>query len=473
MQTRSPLPPGPEEPPFLQAMRFGRDPYAYLEDCVRRYGDVFTLRLPGDPPRVVSSDPAIVRQIFALKPDDYAQGKQSFPMNIGENSLLFLDGDRHHRERQLMMPHLHGERLRSYAASMCACTDRVVDRWKPGAELAIHSELQDITLDVILRCVFGAEDDKRAARIRGPLLTWLNGAMTPALFFASALLNANRVRAMLDTVVRRRLAGGPVPRRPLLPWEKWGAAKAEVLEYLREDVERCRKEGTAGRSDVLALLSEARYEDGGLMDMEHVQDELVTLLVGGHETTANSLTWALWHVLSRPEVLAEIRAERKRVFGDNPFDPARAGELVYLDACIKEAMRITPIAPAVGRHLRRPMRIREYEIPSDTIVWACVALAHRRTDTWGDPARFRPERFLEPGAAPTNHFFPFGGGRRTCLGMAFAGVEMRIVLGRILERVELRITPGSNAQAEIRGITITPSKALEISVERRLPSRSS
>ncbi|MDI1447787.1 cytochrome P450 [Polyangium sp. 6x1] len=473
MHTRSTLPPGPEEPPFLQAMRFGRDPYAYLEDCVRRYGDVFTLRLPGDPPRVVSSDPAIVRQIFALKPDDYAQGQQSFPMNIGESSLLFLDGDRHHRDRQLMMPHLHGERLRTYATSMCTSTDRVVDCWEPGEQLAIHSELQDITLDVILRCVFGAEDDRRAARIRGPLLTWLNGAMTPALFMASALLNANRVRSLLDGAVRRRLAGGPVPRRPLLPWEKWGAAKAEVLEYLREDVERCRREGAAGRSDVLALLAEARYEDGALMDVAHVQDELVTLLVGGHETTANTLTWALYHVLSRPEVLAEIRAERERVFSDNPFDPARAGELVYLDACIKEAMRITPIAPAVGRHLKRPMRIREYDIPSDTIVWACIALAHRRADTWGDPARFRPERFLAPGSAPTNHFFPFGGGRRTCLGMAFAGVEMRIVLARILERVELRVPAGANAQAEIRGITITPSRELSVSVVRRLPSRSS
>ncbi|MDI3284393.1 cytochrome P450 [Polyangium sp. 15x6] len=473
MQTRSPLPPGPAEPPFLQAMRFGRDPYAYLEECVRRYGDVFTLRLPGDPPRVVSSDPVVVRQIFALKPDDYAQGLTSFPMNIGENSLLFLDGDRHHRERQLMMPHLHGERLRSYAASMCAAADKAVDRWTSGAELAIHGELQDITLDVILRCVFGAGDDFRAARIRGPLLTWLNGSMTPALFFASALLNANRVRAMLDTVVRRRLAGGPVPRRPLLPWEKWGAAKAEVLEYLREDVERCRKEGTKGRSDVLALLAEARYDDGEPMAMEQVQDELVTLLVGGHETTANTLSWTLYHVLSRPEVLSEIRAEMKRVFGDEPFDPTRAGELVYLDACIKEAMRISPIAPAVGRHLKKPMKIRDYDIPPDTIVWACTALAHRRTDTWGDPMRYRPERFLEAGAAPTNHFFPFGGGRRTCLGMAFAGVEMRIVLARILERTELRIAPGSVVQAEIRGITITPSKGFKLSVERRLPSRSS
>ncbi len=466
--TYSSLPPGPSEPSFVQAVRFGRDPYGYLEDCARRYGDLFTLRMPGDPPRVLSSDPAIVRQIFSLKPDDISQMSQAFPLNVGANSLLMLDGDRHHRDRQIMMPPLHGEQLRGYAISMCASTDRIVDNWRPGAPLNIHSQLQEITLDVILRCVFGADGASSVARLRRSLLIWLNGAMTPALFFASSLFGGVRVRTILDRAVFRYLEDGPIQNRPLLPWEKWGAAKAEVVSYLREEVARCRRDGTTSRTDVLALLANTRYADGELMEAAHVEDELITLLVGGHETTATTLVWTLYHVLSQPEVLVAIQAEMKRVFADKPFDPTRAGELVYLDACIKEAMRMTPIAVFVSRNLARPMRIRDYEIPAGTIVAPAITLSHRRVDIWGDPERFRPNRFLEASTAPTNQFFPFGGGRRTCVGMAFAGVEMRIVLARILSRVDLTIAADSKLRPEFRGITVTPSSDFRVCVNRIL-----
>ncbi len=466
--THSALPPGPSEPSFVQALRFGRDPCGYLEDCARRYGDIFTLRLPGDPPRVLSSDPAIVRQIFALKPDDISQTLQSFPLNVGENSLLLLDGDRHHRDRQIMMPPLHGERLRGYATSMCASTDRIVDNWRPGSPLNIHTQLQEITLDVILRCVFGADGESSVARLRRSLLTWLNGALTPALFFASSLLGGFRVRTILDQAVSRQIEDGPIQNRPLLPWEKWAAAKAEVIFYLQDEVARCRRDGAASRNDVLAMLANTRYVDGELMDSAHVVDELITMLVGGHETTATTLVWTLYHVLSHPEVLVPIHDEMKRVFGDKPFDPTRAGELVYLDACIKEAMRMTPIAVFVSRNLAKPVRIRDYDLPAGTIVAPAVTLSHRRADIWGDPERFRPERFIEAGSTSTNQFFPFGGGRRTCIGVAFAGVEMRIVLARILSRVELAIAPDSKVQPEFRGITITPSNAFQVCVKRIL-----
>jgi cytochrome P450 len=367
-----------------------------------------------------------------------------------------------------MMPPLHGEQLRGYAVSMCASTDRIVDTWRPGAPMNIHGQLQEITLDVILRCVFGADGESSVARLRRSLLIWLNGAMTPALFFASSLFGGTRVRNILDGAVNRYLEDGPIQNRPLLPWEKWGAAKAEVVSYLREEIARCRRDKTNSRHDVLAMLANARYADGELMDTVHVEDELITLLVGGHETTATTLIWTLYHVLSNPKVMVSIHDELKRVFADKPFDPTRAGELIYLDACIKEAMRMTPIAVFVSRNLARPMRIRDYEIPAGAIVAPALTLSHRRADIWGDPERFRPERFLEGGTAPTNQFFPFGGGRRTCVGMAFAGVEMRIVLARILSRVDLAITPDSKVQPEFRGFTITPSNAFQVSVERIL-----
>jgi cytochrome P450 family 110 len=470
VSTHSSLPPGPSEPSFVQALRFGRDPYGYLEECARRYGDTFTLRLPGDPPRVLSSDPAVVRQIFSLKPNDISQKSQSFPLNVGENSLLMLDGDRHQSDRQIMMPPLHGEQLRGYAISMCASTDRIVDSWRPGTALNIHSQLQEITLDVILRCVFGADGQASVTRLRRCLLTWLNGAMTPALFFASSVLGGTRVRTLLDRAVHRQIEEGPIQNRPLLPWEKWGAAKAEVVWYLREEIARCRREGATSRHDVLSLLANARYADGELMDSAHIEDELITLLVGGHETTATTLVWTLHHVLSQPRVLAAIHEEMKRVFADKPFDPTRAGELVYLDACIKEAMRMTPIAVFVSRNLARPMRVRDYDLPAGTIVAPAITLTHRRVDIWGDPERFRPERFLEAGATPTNQFFPFGGGRRTCIGMAFANMEMRIVLARILSRVNLAIAPDSKSRTEFRGITVTLSNEFRVRVEQVLSS---
>lgn len=465
------LPPGPTQPPVVQAIRLGRDPYAFLEDCGRRYGDLFTLRLPGDPPRIVTSDPALVRQIFSLGADDYQQADQSFPINIGDGSLLFLDGERHRRERQLMMPHLHGERLRSYATMMRDVAREVVKRWRPGDTFALHPPLQEITLNVILRCVFGIHDEAEAERLRRPLLTWLGDVMTPAVGLAGMVFNSARVRRFLDAAVVRAAGRGADGGRHYLPWQRLAESKARVDALLRAEVERCRREGAGDRTDVLALLAGARYEDGAQMEVGHVVDELVTLLVGGHETTATTLSWTLRHALARPDVMAELDAERARVFGGGPLDPTRAGELLYLDACIKEAMRLTPIAVAVSRGLRRPIEMRGYQIPAGTILFPCVYLTHRRADLWPEPEKFRPERFMPTPNPPTNQFFPFGGGRRTCLGMAFAGFEMRIVLAEILASAKLRLAAGPSPDPIFRGVTVAPSESLRVVVDAVSPAR--
>lgn len=459
------LPPGPTESPLVQAVEFGRDPYGYFERCTKRYGDLFTFRLPLDPPRVVTSDPALVRTIFALGADDFEHARSALPVNIGEQSLIFLDGDRHAKERRLMTPHLHGERLRGYAADMRAAAAEVIAGWRPGEELDMRRDLKVITLNVILRCVFGLHDEAAARAIRKPLLYWLEGVFTSAVFTAGMLLTPTRVRHLLDRSVARGLAGKL--GKPIFPWERWAEAKVSVLQTLRADVERCRREGTNGRTDLLALFTEARYEDGALMEVDAIVDELVMMLVGGHETTAGTLAWALYHIVQRPDVVARIREEIQTTFGDGPFDPSRAGELAYLDACLKESMRRTPITPASPRNIKKPLKLRGYTLPPGTIVWAAVALTHHREDLWPDPFAFKPERFLGLNA-PQNHFFPFGGGRRACLGMAFAMTEMRIVLAEILRRVDLRLLPGA-AKPEFRGITIVPNDALRFVMDRSLP----
>jgi cytochrome P450 len=256
---------------------------------------------------------------------------------------------------------------------------------------------------------------------------------------------------------------GPFAKIPIV---RAAAAKAQVMRLLRDDVERLRRDGVGERTDVLALLSDSRYEDGEPMAVDHIVDELVTLLVGGHETTSNTLAWALTHILPRPDVVTSITGELAKVFGTGPVDPHRAGELRYVEACIKEAMRRSPIAPAAVRPLARPFLLGDHLLPAKTILWPCVYLAHHRSDLWPEPHRYRPERFLENDSPATNHFFPFGGGRRACLGMAFAGVEMRIVLAEIFSRATLRLVPNKLVRPGFRGITIAPTNGLELEVVR-------
>ena len=455
------LPPGPSELPIVQAMKFGADPYGYLQQCSERFGDSFTLHLPFDPPRVVTSNPALVRQIFALKAEDYEQAQQAFPANIGERSLLFLDGDEHKRDRQLLMPPLHGERLRSYALGIQEITAREAKKLRPGDTLEVHELLQTITLDVVLQCIFGMRLGAESEQVREPLVRWLNGVMQPLTFFAASALKSTRVRAFLDGVASRRRNSS---RPALLPWERWADAKNEVIAVLRSKVEHARSHGTEGREDVLALLATARYEDGTSMEIDGIVDELVTLLIGGHETTANTLTWTLAHLLANRPAHQRVLDELHRVFGGGPVDPTRGQELVYTEAAIKEAMRLTPIAPAVGRHLRRPVELGSWSLEPGTIVWPCVALAHRRADSWPNPEQYRPERFLEDSSPSTNTFFPFGGGRRTCIGVAFATFEMRIVLAELLRRLDLTLAEGAKVEGEFRGITIAPKKEFRVKV---------
>ncbi|MFO0613826.1 MAG: cytochrome P450 [Polyangiaceae bacterium] len=455
------LPPGPKVPSFVAGYRFGRDPYAYLEACAAEFGDTFTLPLPGGP-RFVTRDPALVKQIFALKPDDLEQRLNAFPANIGDRSLLFLDGERHQRERQLMMPHLHGERLKGYAEVMQRLTRETLATWRPGELVRIQAELQRITLGAILECVFGVASDERSRPLREALLAWIDGVMQPATFFASTIFNATRVRRFLDGAADRQERGAMGRLESRMPWAPWAKGKAHVVRHLRAEVERCRSEGRGDRADILALLAHATYEDGSRMEIDAIVDQLVTILVGGHETTATTLAWTLLHLLSEPRLVVDVRAEIDRVFGGGPIDPSRAGELALVDASIKEAMRLTPIAPAVTRHLRRPLSLGPYDLPAGAIVWPCVMLTHRRPDLFPDPTRYDPTRFLTS-TAPNHHFFPFGGGRRACIGLSFAAFEMRIVLAEILHAAELALRPGDRVPAELRGITIAPAKGFSLS----------
>jgi cytochrome P450 family 110 len=461
--TTTGLPPGFPESSLRQALRFGADPYGLLAEGRRRFGDVFTLRLPGDPPRVVLCAPDDVRRLLTLGPDDYRSDDQGIHLNIGVQSVLFSDGQRHRRRRQLLAPPLHAARLRSYADTMLSIADRHIDRLRAGSVVVARDFLRGITMDAILECVFGVRGDQPAGqRLSQALTRWLDGVLAPHMFMVSLAITGVRLRHLLDRTTRRSRATGR-RRRRLLPWRRLGDAKAAVEEILLADIHRAREEGTEGRVDVLALLLDARYDDGSAMDDDDIVDQLVTMLVGGHETTATTLAWALHHLLRDDSALQRARDELSSTFGGDVLDPARAGELRWLSACIEESMRLSPIAPAVSRTLTRPQTFGGWTVPGGTVAWAGVALVHRREDLWPHADRFDPVRFFDAGTPRPEHFLPFGGGRRRCLGAAFAEFEMRIVLARLLQRCDLALA-GRDTRAVMLGITVGPSDGVPLHV---------
>ncbi len=456
------LPPGPPLHPIRQALAFGADPYGFLERCRRDLGEVFTLRLPGDAPRVVLCDPADVKQVFAWAPDVTRAEGQGFHLNIGPRSVLFSDGDHHKRQRALMAPPLHGARLRSYATTMLDVAMEHVSRWKVGERFALHPTMQAITLDVILRCVFGVDPhEPTGARLRHATAAWIDAVSASQWFVVSMAVTGTRLRRFFDRVTHASRTRGR-PRRVPVPWAPIADHKADLVAVLAADIAACRRDGTSDREDVLALLVDARDEHGEPMDDEEIVDQLVTMLTGGHETTATTLCWTMHHLLQNPTALRRLRAELMEAFGDGPVDPQRCTDLKWLEACIDESMRLTPIAVSVVRQLAKPQTIAGYPLPAGVAIWPCTFLVQRRPELYASPDAFEPERFVEGNAPRPERFFPYGGGRRRCLGAAFAQFEMRIVIAAIVHHCRLRAAPGEPPRGVFRGITVAPSGGVPV-----------
>jgi cytochrome P450 len=343
-----------------------------------------------------------------------------------------------------------------------------MDRLRVGQELDLKLLLHELTLDILIACLFGASNEADAGRLRRGITGWIDRVLSPEAFLAGIAFGPQRVRRFLERSTER---GGKSSFSPFeqLPWNRAGRAKADAVDLLRSEVRRCQQHGAGGRTDVLATVATARYEDGAPIEVDHAVDELFTMLVGGHETTANTLAWALRHILASREVRGRIDAEIASLFGDAEPDPTRASDLTYLDACLQESMRRTPIAPAVSRNLLKPLTLEPWTIPAGGIVFPSIYLTHHKRELWSEPYAFRPERFLEPGGVPKEQFFPFGGGRRTCIGMAFAYFEMRIVLLRMFTRVELELRTTS-LQSVFRGMTAVPKECRAV-VRSTRPAR--
>ena len=459
------LPPGPDDPSPLQLLRWIRAPIPLMQQCAKRYGDAFTMRFPRMAPIALFSNPSAIKDIFTTDPDDAHAGEANVVLRsiLGENSLLLLDGKRHLRERKLMMPPFHGERMREYGEAMREATVRRIQSWPSGKPFPIHAEAQAITLEVILQTVFGMEGEERD-RMR-ETLTRFTDLGTSTLGTLMLLVLPPEVTESLLTVDTLRVAGVDVSR--LLPWTPLVRAGRDVDESLYAELRRRRQSSaTASRSDVLSMLLSARDEQGEPMSDVELRDEMITLLLAGHETTATTIAWTIHYILSNPDVHAGLLRELDRVRGDGAASKRALslddiGKLELLDATIKESMRMMPIISLVGRVLKKPMRIGGYDLDAGTGAVACIHLTHKNPSVWKDPMRFDPARFL--GSKPSPYeWFPFGGGTRRCIGMAFAMYEMRVVLAEMLTRRALRAAPGVDVVPVRRGIALAPKGGVRV-----------
>jgi cytochrome P450 len=437
------LPPGPRRPASALALTWTIRPCSLLDGCLRRFGDTFTLRLLGFGDRgfndvVFLADPTAIKTVFTASPDTLRVGELRAAMApmFGHHSILLLDGQQHMRQRKLMLPPFHGERMARYAELIAAATEQELDAWPIGRSFAIQPRMQAITFDVIMQAVFGLEDAERRAEVGGALRHALDIVANPL----SELLMG--------------LPGKIGPINVRFTFER-AVAKADAL--LLEEIANRRKDPALGeRDDILALLLQARDEDGEQMTDRELRDELVTLLLAGHETTATALAWAFDYLLRDHRALDRLTEECRGGDGANG----------YLDAVIQEVLRLQPPITFVDRRLTQPLELGGYPLPPGTVVAPCIYLAHRRPDLYPEPTAFRPERFLE-NPPETYSWLPFGGGVRRCVGASFAMFEMRVVLETILRRARLRAVSERPERAIRRAIVMAPRHGTRVALEER------
>jgi cytochrome P450 len=417
----------------------------------RRYGPTFTVRIP---PRGIAffTEPEPIRQIFAARADAMHAGEFNAILRavVGPSSVLLLDEASHMRQRKLLLPPFHGERMRLYGAVMQDATRRSIERWPRDTPFALHPHMQGITLDIILRTVFGVEE--------GPLHTELHDQLRRLLSLGDVPVSP-LVLFLLSSRPERE-------RRAPWSWILRDRDRTDVLVHRQIAARRAEGPRGAERSDVLSLLLEAKDEHGAPMTNDEIRDELVTALVAGHETTATALCWAFERLLSSPRVLDRLLEEIEGAANGSLPAPEDIARLPYLDATIKEVLRLRPVVPVVGRVVKRPETIGGYDFSPGDYVGACIYLAHRNPDTYPDPETFRPERFLDMQPDPAA-FLPFGGGLRRCLGAAFAVYEMKIALATILSMVEVKLAQPSPIRVVRRAITFSPENGVRVRAEPR------
>jgi cytochrome P450 family 135 len=434
-----PLPPELPRSPLWQTLAWSFRPLAFMARGRKEIGSAFSVRFVGfERPMVLISDPAAVKALYTERRNGLPPGR-AFALEpvLGPRSVLLIEGAEHIARRRLMLPAFHGERMRSYEGVVGEVVSAEIDSWPLGREFPIHTAMQSITLEVILRAVFGIADGPRLDRLR--------------LLLRDILAETGSTRAQLQGLLARRRGTDPLAGVRTRLGQVDEALFAEIAEHRR-------RPDLAERDDILSMLMTAEFEDGSAMDDKELRDQLMTLLLAGHETTATALAWTFDLLLRHPAELGRLRGSLE------------AGEEAYLKATIAESLRLRPVIPLAGRRLAEDLVADDLELPAGTDVSASIWLTHTDPDLYPEPLAFRPERFLE--AAPETYaWIPYGGGVRRCLGAAFAEFEMRIVLREVLTRVSLRKADPHPEKTGRRNITFSPRAGTPVVVESRRPAR--
>jgi len=411
-------------------------PLSFMERCQERYGEIFTLRVRRGRPWVFLTNPEHLKRVFTTDPQLMRSGAgEANPLLgplLGARSVMMLDEPEHMNDRRRILPSFHGERMRAYGEMMTGVASRNIERWPEAEPFALWPRMQAISLEVVMRSVFGDIEGERMERLRTRLVTLTDWINTP------------RRLALLAGVGSRSIRTSAKFRKVMRPVEEL------VLEEVRE---RRAQPGGEQREGMLAMLERAHSRDGSPMSEQKLRDELVTLLSDG--PTATSLAWAFERLLRHPEKLERLRAEVLHGDGED-----------YLDAVVKETLRLCPAVPVVMRRLIEPMQLDGYTIPADTIVAPCVYLTHRRADVYPQPHSFRPERFLE-GSAGTYTWIPFGGGTRRCVAVVFAQLEMKTVIRAALSTVDLRPADPHPERAARSSVSFVPDSGALVLATRR------
>jgi cytochrome P450 len=441
------LPNGPQTPQLVQILQWILNPMTYMEDCARRYGDIFTLQLTS--PMVFVSNPQALQQILTRDAKEFeAPGEPLFLPTLGEHSVITVSGEVHRRQRQLLMPPFHGDRMRAYAQVINKVTEEIISQWQIGKPFCVRSAMQAITMRIIMQAVFGLYDSPRAQALEDILKIMLDrGGSSPL-----------RALMLYFPALQRDLGS-------LTPWGTFLRRREQAYKLLYEEIQERREQADSSRTDILSLLIAARDEAGQPMTDAELSDELMTLLIAGHETTATALTWALYWIHKLPAVREKLLQELDSL-GDRP-DSNSVLKLPYLNAVCYETLRIYPVAMLTfARVVKQPLSLCGYELEPGTQVMGSIYLTHQREDLYPEPKQFKPERFLERQFSPYE-FLPFGGGAKRCIGDAFAQFEMKLVLATILSRLELALVDNSDVQPRRRGLVTGPNRSIQMVVKDR------
>lgn len=474
----SQLPPGPTGLKFKNAMKMGMGAYDFLSENFEKYGDMFTLRFPGLGPFVWLNRPDLARVVFNLKPGEIDASVVPIPIDVGVRMTGFLNGSEHALSRKIVLPPLTASRLHSRADVMFEIVEEHINNMKVGDEFDTPRKVGDMTMGIAIYTLMGLRNCERAAQYKEVMLNWVVAATSNTMFTLGTLYGPGKWRQYLNAKYLEEIEKGSTgkDKNRILPWMKSVDWKVQLGNMFREDIKKIRAENDDTRTDMFSVMCRATYDDGSLLDEERIISEAMGILVGGHETSAASSAWHMLWMVKKPEVYKKCREEVLTSIKENgKFDPLKICELPYCNATLNESMRLTPSAVGVIRCLTTDVKLDEYTIPAGTNILAGAYVIQRRKDIWGDDAlEFKPERWLnKEGFKPGPFdFFPFGGGRRACIGSNHAKQQLRILWADFYRRMEFDSPYANNdewpGQQQVSGQT-EPMGGVKVTVTKLLP----